>query len=147
MKERNQFELLLFVFKFLNGYALPYLASCFTRYNQTHNGLSYAMDNTRLSVPKFPSTPICCRWKFLSSRPGSTGQFTNFNLHSKLGVIIQNVFLKLTYFLSSCDFHNVFVIKLGQTFQSVHGDLFVRPMVMGSKVIKGQILNILKWQN
>ena len=34
--------------------------------------------------------------------------------------------------------------KLGQTCQSVHSYLFVRPMIKGSKVIHGQILNKIK---
>ena len=53
VKERNQFKVLLYVFKCLNGHAPSYLASRFTRYHKTRTGLRSAQDNTRLSVPNF----------------------------------------------------------------------------------------------
>ena len=36
-------------------------------------------------------------------------------------------------------------VGLGQTCQSLHSYLFVRPMIKGWKVINGQILNKIKW--
>ena len=52
------FEILLYVYKCLNGHAPDYLARCLSQYSQCRPGLCSALDTTRLAQPNISSKSL-----------------------------------------------------------------------------------------